>query len=121
MGPKSFKHAGPAVLALAIVFGAVAVRADPLVIEGRATIVDNATLEIWGQRIRLAGIAVPAPRSKEGQAGKRFLEELLSGIRVRCAVAEPSLPSHASGRCAAAGVDISERLVQMGYARSVPR
>lgn len=118
---RSCMRVAAAILALASLLGAVVSRADPLVIEGRVVVVDNSTLEIWGQRIRLAGITAPDPRSKDGQAGKRYLQELLAGIRVRCKVEEPGSPFGLSGRCVAAKVDIADRLVQMGFARSVRR
>lgn len=121
MGLKSCTRVAAAMLAFALASGAVVLRADPLVIEGRVVVVDSVTLEIWGQRIRLAGIAAPDPRSKEGRTGKRYLQELLAGIRVRCEVEEPASPFGLSGRCVAANVDVAERLVQMGFARSSRR
>ena len=121
MGLRSIARVAAGVLILAITLGIVAARADPIVIEGRAEVIDGATIEIWGQRIRLAGIVVPDPNSTDGKAGKRFLQDLLADIRVRCRVEDPSFPFGLSGRCFAADVDISGRLVQMGYARRVRR
>lgn len=121
MGLKSAQRIGAAALFLAAVLGCVAARADPVVIEGPAEVIDSTTLEIWGQRIRLAGLAAPDPRSGNGREGKRFLQELLAGIRVRCQVEEPSFSLGLWGRCVAANVDIAERLVQMGYAQSARR
>ena len=121
MGSRSIARVAAALLPLEIALGAVAAWADPIVIEGRAEVIDSATLEIWGQRIRLAGIAVPDPSSKDGKAGMRFLQDLLADIRVRCRVEDPSFPFGLSGRCFAADVDIAGRLVQMGYAQRARR
>lgn len=104
-------------LSLAAAVGAAGVRADPLVIEGRAEVIDATTLEIWGQRIRLADVDAPDPYSQAGRAGKQFLQDLLADIRVRCTVGDPSFAPGMAGRCFAASVDIGERLIQMGYAR----
>jgi len=117
MGANSWTGIVVAILVLPIVLGGVASRADPLVIEGPAEVVDNATVEIWGQRIRLAGIAVPDPQSEEGLKGKRFLERLLADIRVRCEMAGSSTQTTLSGRCRAANIDIAQHLVQTGFAR----
>lgn len=106
-------------LGAAILLVSVVVRAEPLVIEGHGEVVDNTTIEIWGQRIRLAGIVAPDPQTADGQSGKRYLEELLAGIRVRCEVTDPSFQFGMSGRCVAANLDIAEQLVHMGHARNV--
>jgi endonuclease YncB( thermonuclease family) len=117
MGDNSWTGIVVAVLVLPIVLGASVSRADPLVIEGPVKVVDNATVEIWGQRIRLAGIAAPDPQSEEGLKGKRFLERLLADIRVRCEMEGSSTQTMLSGHCRAANVDIAQHLVQMGFAR----
>jgi endonuclease YncB( thermonuclease family) len=116
MGANSWAGLVVAILVLPIVLGASGSRAGPLVIEGPAEVVDNATVEIWGQRIRLAGIAVPDPQSEDGLKGKRILERLLADIRVRCEMQGPSTQTTLSGRCFAARVDIAQHLVQMGLA-----
>jgi endonuclease YncB( thermonuclease family) len=121
MGSSSFVRRVAVILCLAVVMAAEIARAEPVVVEGRAEVIDGATIEIWGQRIRLAGITVPDARSKDGQAGKRFLQDLLADLHVRCLVEEPTFPIGLSARCVAGNVDIAERLVQMGYARSARR
>jgi endonuclease YncB( thermonuclease family) len=117
MGSNSWNGIVVAILVLSIALGSLVSRADPLVIEGPAEVVDNATVEIWGQRIRLAGIDVPDPQSEEGLKGKRFLERLLADIRVRCEMEGSSTQTTLSGRCRAASVDIAQHLVQMGFAQ----
>lgn len=103
----------------AVSFGLPAAWADMLVIEGDAHVIDTTTVEIWGQRIRLSGIAAPDPSSPEGESGKRFLQGFLAGVRLRCDVQEASFRTEMVGRCFAADVDIVEPLVRMGYARKL--
>lgn len=100
--------------ALAGVEGA---RAEPLVLEGQARVEDNATLEIWGQRIRLQNVIAPDPASAEGREGKRFLEGLVSAVTVRCIVSAPIYRAAVPGRCFAGSIDIGESLVVAGHAR----
>jgi len=92
-------------------------QAEPLVLEGPARIVDNATIEIWGQRIRLDGIITPDPDSAVGRKGKQFLVELLSDVTVRCVTLTPFYPTVVPGHCFAGDVDIGRSLVNAGYAR----
>jgi len=99
--------------------GAAAARADALVIEGNALVVDAATVEIWGQRIHLSGIAVPDPKSEDGENGRRFLQQLLAGVRLRCKIEEAPFRTEMLGRCFVANIDIVGPLVQMGYARKL--
>jgi endonuclease YncB( thermonuclease family) len=119
MGANSWAGPVVAILVLPIALSAVVSQADPLIIEGPAAVVDNATVEIWGQRIRLAGIAVPDPQSDDGLKGKRILERLLADIRVRCEMQGSSTHTTPSGRCLVANVDIAQHLVQMGLARPI--
>jgi len=93
------------------------VLAGALVVEGQARVVDNTTLEIWGQRIRLAGITAPDPNSEAGGAGKRYLEGLVSHVTVRCETTGPSYQTETPGRCVAGRQDLAASLVEMGYAR----
>ncbi len=119
MGFKSFPIFPTALLIGAATMGAPAARADMLVIQGEAQVIDTATVEIWGQRIRLSGIAVPDPASQDGARGRRFLQGFLAGVRLRCEVQEAPLRIELPGRCFAAKVDIAGTLVQMGYARKL--
>jgi len=91
---------------------------DPLVIEGPARVVDNATLEIWGYRIRLEDIVTFEPMSVKGRNGQRYLEGLVSGVTVRCVSSGTAFGVSRSGRCFAGGTDIGATLVELGYARN---
>ena len=117
MGFKSSLYNCSALLITVASLGAGAALAGTLVIEGKAHVVDAATVEIWGQRIRLTGIAVPDAASQDGESGRRFLQRLLADVTLRCTIQEASFRTVASGRCFVANVDIVEPLVQMGYAR----
>lgn len=105
-------------MALLLVLCSPGSRADPLVVEGPAQVIDNETLSVWGQRVRLSGVTVPDPKSDDGIKGKRYLERLLADVRVRCEIAGPSLQKVSPGRCWAGNVDIARHLVQMGFART---
>ena len=99
-------------------FGVMAsVASDPLVIEGPARVVDNSTLEIWGYRIRLEDIVAFEPMSVKGRKGQRYLEELVSGVAVRCVSTGAAFGASRSGRCFAGSTDIGAVLVELGYAR----
>lgn len=91
--------------------------AESLVLEGQARVEDNATLEIWGQRIRLQNIIAPDPASAEGRKGKRFLEGLISAVTVRCVVSAPIYQAAVPGRCFAGSIDIGVSLIVAGHAR----
>lgn len=119
MGFISLRRAAAAILMLPFALGVPDGRADPLIIEGPADVVDNATIEIWGQRIRLTGITTPDPQSEEGVKGKRHLQDLLADIRVQCRLGAPISRSTVRGRCRAATVDLSDHLVRMGYAQAI--
>lgn len=86
---------------------------------GQARVIDNVTLEIWGQRIRLAGIAAPDPHTTQGRNGKRYLEHLLDAVTVRCEADGPLYGIEAPGQCFAGGVDIAASLVEFGHARKL--
>ena len=92
-------------------------RSESLIFEGQARVEDNATLVIWGQRIRLDGIIVPRSESVAGRAGMRYLEHLISAVTVRCVTSKPFYRAVVSGRCYAGNVDIGAALVETGHAR----
>jgi endonuclease YncB( thermonuclease family) len=120
MGFKPFSTFPVALLIGSAPIGVPLAWADMLVIEGDAQVIDTSTVEIWGQRIRLSGIAAPDPASPEGEKGRRFLQGLIAGVRLRCKVREAPLRTEMLGHCFAAKVDLAGRLVQMGYARALP-
>ena len=90
--------------------------AQQLLVEGRARILDNRTIEIWGQQIRLNGIVVPAVDTAAGMKGKQFLEHLTAAVPVRCETHGPRFREVTPGRCFVANLDIAQELVRMGYA-----
>lgn len=90
---------------------------ETLQLVGQARVIDNVTLEIWGQRIRLAGITAPDPHTTQGRNGKRYLEHLVDAVTVRCEADGPLFGIEAPGRCFAGGVDIAASLVEFGHAR----
>ena len=92
---------------------------ETLQLVGQARVIDNATLEIWGQRIRLAGIMVPDPHTAKGRDGKRYLEHLVDAVTVRCEADGPLYGIEAPGQCFAGGVDIAASLVEFGHARKL--
>lgn len=120
MGFKSFSIFAVALLIGSAPIGVPVAWADMLVIEGDAQVIDTSTVEIWGQRIRLSGIVAPDPASPEGEKGRRFLQGLIAGVRLRCEVREAPLRAELLGHCFAAKVDLAGRLIQMGYARTLP-
>jgi endonuclease YncB( thermonuclease family) len=104
-------------VAVAGLAGGERARAESLVIEGQARVEDNATLEIWGQRVRVQNVLVPDAASAEGQEGKRFLEGLVKAVRVRCVVSVRTPRAALPGRCFAGGIDLGEALIAAGHAR----
>jgi endonuclease YncB( thermonuclease family) len=111
------KTAVAGLVAFVALSGAEKGRAESLVLQGQARVEDNATLEIWGQRIRLQDIVVPDPASAEGREGKRYLEGLITAVTVRCVVPAPIYRAAVPGHCFAGSVDIGESLVVAGHAR----
>ena len=109
------------IVVIAMLAGGSAVHADTPVIEGQAHIVNTATVEIWGQRIRLEGIVAPDPESAQGRAGRRYLQRLVSTLTVRCLMSGPFSRAVVPGRCFVGGVDIGESLVTAGHARRAPQ
>lgn len=101
-----------------VLLGAVAgdARGESLVLAGEARVADNATLEIWGQRIRLDGIIAPEPASTAGRKGRRYLEGLIDGVPVRCVAATQYFRAAVLGRCYAGNIDIAESLIAAGHA-----
>ena len=99
-----------------LIAGANGARGGSLVLEGEARVADNATLEIWGQRIRLDGVIAPDPASTAGREGRRYLEGLIGAVPVRCVAATQLFRSAVLGRCYAGNIDIAESLIAAGHA-----
>ena len=94
-------------------------KSETLIVEGRAEIVDGVTLEIWGKRIRLAGITGADPDSREGRKAKIYLEKLIAGVAVRCKTLGEPYRTGTPGRCFVGTVDIGLSLVKAGHARQI--
>ena len=109
------------------------IRKIPIEIRGSAPrIVDAETLEVAGQRVRLAGIDAPeaaqACRQANGQrcrCGERATEALRARIgagAVTCTIAGRDRYNRALGICYAAdGTDLNGWLVRQGYALAYRR
>lgn len=94
-------------------------KSEMFIVEGRAQIIDGVTLEIWGKRVRLAGIAGVEPDSQEGHKAKIYLEKLVAGVAVRCETSGEVYRTGAPGRCSVGTVDIGLSLVKAGHARQI--
>jgi endonuclease YncB( thermonuclease family) len=100
-------------------------------IEGPPRIIDGDTLEVGGKRIRLYGIAAPAPDQICHRAGREYpcgmvaraaLWNLVAGLDVVC---EP-VPNADKGveadgaavvaNCSAGGASLNQNMVQAGWA-----
>ena len=120
---RRFSVSSVHLLAVAMLLIALLSRPVPLLADetlqlvGQARVIDNVTLEIWGQRIRLAGITAPDPHTTQGRNGKRYLEDLVDAVTVRCEADGPLYGIEAPGHCFAGGVDIAASLVEFGHAR----
>jgi endonuclease YncB( thermonuclease family) len=98
----------------------------PVIVSGRATVIDGETLDIRGQRIRLAGIEQPADdhvcertdteRWRCGPRAVNALDELLEEAIVSCVVREQETPR--VGACSVGPVDLSLWLLRNGLARA---
>jgi len=93
--------------------------AEALVVEGPAQIVDGMTLQIWGKRIRLAGITAATPGSDAAAAAKAYLERLVADVTVRCETDGADYRMETPGTCFVGSVDIGVSLVRAGHARRV--
>ncbi|MYH91195.1 MAG: hypothetical protein F4128_10510 [Gammaproteobacteria bacterium] len=94
-------------------------------------VVDGDTLDIDGQRWRLAGFDAPESRQtcrdaddavwNCGQAATEALERLVSAGTVSCADSGDDRYGRSVGSCSAGGVDIGAALVREGLALDDPR
>lgn len=103
--------------------------AGPII--GQASIVDGDTVEIHGQRIRLAGI--DAPESDQlcrnadsalyrcGQKAANDLAAFIDGRPVECIEVDRDRYGRAVAVCTTAGVDLADWLVRGGLALDWPR
>ena len=88
----------------------------PLIIEGRANVVNGNTIEIGGQSIQIWGISVPPPASDDGERAKEHLRRLIADVTVECRTVESTSFRYLVAQCFAGGIDIAWPLVLTGYA-----
>lgn len=93
--------------------------AEGLVVQGPAQIVDGMTLQIWGKRIRLAGITAATPGRDAATAAKAYLERLVADVTVRCNTEGADFRMETPGTCFVGSVDIGASLVKAGHARRI--
>lgn len=116
-----------AVLIVSVGLAGVAAAAE---IVGGASVVDGDTLEIHGERVRLAGI--DAPESAQtcqasgrawrcGQQAALALDDWIGDRVVRCAVSGHDRYGRAVATCRAGGQDMNAWLVRSGWALDWPR
>lgn len=96
-------------------------------ISGTPTVIDAQTLEVDGQKLRLAGIAAPDPKQtcrlktrdyNCGRIATTALMDLVAGTTVRCRQ-QDGTPDVA--RCYAGGYELSEGMIYTGWALAMPR
>lgn len=95
---------------------------------GSARVIDGATVEVEGRRLRLEGIAAPAPgtrcrlRGNEQDCGRistAALIDLTAGVEIACLLrADTAQDGTRYARCHADGYDLSEGMVHAGWARA---
>ncbi|MFG1292557.1 thermonuclease family protein [Xanthobacter versatilis] len=113
----------------ALILGALALLADLLqreeTLAGPAFAVDGDTLDLAGTRVRLSGIDAPELRQECmragrpwacGEAARRVLQEALRAGPVTCAASRRDKYGRPLAVCRAGGVDLSEHMVQQGFA-----
>ena len=99
-------------------------------VAGRATVIDGDTIEISGQRIRLAGIDAPesrqscGPRAETWPCGRRAAMALADRVgtrTVRCAQQGKDRYRRLIAVCRAGGEDLSAWMVEEGWAMAYRR
>lgn len=87
-------------------------------ISGKITAIHgNDTVELYGQTIRLFGIAVPSVDSKTGAAAKEYLTSYMVGEQASCLIIDGSKPNAKVGECHLGDFGIVELLIKKGLAR----
>lgn len=112
-----------------LILGALALLVDLLkreeTLAGHAFAVDGDTLDIAGTRVRLKGIDAPELKQECvragrpwacGEAARRMLQEALRAGPVTCAASRRDQYGRPVAVCQAGGVDLSEHMVQQGFA-----
>ncbi|MGR3623832.1 thermonuclease family protein [Pseudophaeobacter sp.] len=105
--------------------------APPPYLTGRASVIDADTLEISGQRIRLAEVDVPESSQtcldvngnkwRCGQQAALALADLIAWHPVTCSISGQDRYDRQIGTCSAAGTEINQWLVRQGWAMAYRR
>lgn len=120
------KLRGPWLFLAALAF-AVPAHADIL---GKPKVMSGDTLEIGGQRIRLAGIMAPVEGQSCRTGGRSYdchhisatgLMDLTAGAVVRCLPRGQASDGALVATCYAGGYDLSEGMTYTGWALAYPR
>jgi endonuclease YncB( thermonuclease family) len=110
--------------ALAILMMVVAARGAQgggTIVEGRAQVIDGATIVVLGTVVRLAAIAAPQRDEPGRYESTRALSLLVAGdgARVRCELSAPRWHGGSTGWCRTGGergADVQARMVAGGWA-----
>jgi len=118
-------------LALALLLAAApALAADPATLSGPAQVIDGDSLYVAAREVRLAGIdalewdqtCTADGRSWPcGRHARAFLESLVAGKRVTCAVSGRDRYKRLLATCYVAGADVGRMLVAAGWALAYRR
>jgi endonuclease YncB( thermonuclease family) len=126
-----FPRAHLRVVLAAFLAGALtAAPAHAQTVTGRATVIDGGTLEVRGERIRLAGIGEVADdhvcertddeRWRCGPRALNALDEFLEESIVSCVVKSRDASGEAAAVCSASGLDLGLWLIRNGLAQPAP-
>jgi micrococcal nuclease len=103
-----------------------AVAAERLV--GRARVIDGDPIVVGGVHVRLQGVAAPEvahPGQPDDEPGgpeaRAFMQELVEGRTVVCALTGERTRGRRVGTCMVDGHDIGGKLIEAGLARDCPR
>lgn len=97
---------------------------------GPVRVIDGATVEIGGKRVKLYGIDAPdldqtcelrGRTYRCGRVSRTALMDLVAGAIVRCIPRGKSGGSTVLANCLAGGYDISTGMVHTGWAMAMPR
>ena len=90
-----------------------------------AHVIDGGSLEMLTEgkrvRVRLAGVAAPAPNEPFGLRSRQSLVQLCSGEMATVTLDGRDPNGRALGRVVCAGTDAGAEQVRRGFARTVPR
>lgn len=95
-------------------------------ISGVASVVDGDTIEIHGERIRLAGFDAPESGARCGRSNvyalaANALADHIASRTITCTVTGRDAYGRITADCSADGVDLGDHLVRAGWARDWPR